>query len=170
MTVLATSYAPGTGAVGRARVFEPGTRCPHPYIFIVFGVAPAPHRAPNMRLLLRLLINAAALWVATRYISGLTYTGSPAGLLGVALVFGVINVTIRPILKLFSLPFIILTLGLFTLIINALMLLLTSAVSRSLDLGFTVSGFKAAFWGALCVSIVSIVLSMLLVDKREKAR
>jgi putative membrane protein len=96
-----------------------------------------------MHVLLRLLINAAALWVATQLVSGITYTGDGVSLLGVALVFGVLNVLIKPVLFLLSLPFVILTLGLFTLVLNALMLLLTASASDALGLGFSVAGFAA---------------------------
>lgn len=88
-------------------------------------------------------------------------------LLAVALVFGVLNAFVRPILKLLTLPLLILTLGLFTLVINALMLLLTSWVSGVLDLGFHVTGFWPAFWGALVVSIVSLILSIF-VQEQER--
>jgi putative membrane protein len=116
-----------------------------------------------MRFLIHILITAAALWVAAQIVSGIQYTSLP-GLLGVALVFGIVNAVIRPVLKILSLPVIILTLGLFTLIINAFMLWLTSALSGALGLGFHVSGFLAAFLGALVISIVSFVLSMLTPD------
>src|SRR5215207_4534127 len=113
-----------------------------------------------MHVLTRLLINAAALWVATQVVTGITYTGDGASLLGVALVFGVLNVLIKPILFFLSFPFVILTLGLFTLVINAGMLLLTAAASGALGLGFTVSGFEAALKGALVVTLVSFGLSL----------
>jgi len=113
-----------------------------------------------MHVLLRLLINAAALWVATQLISGISYTGDGVSLLGVALVFGVLNVVIRPILFLLSLPFLIVTLGLFTFVLNAVMLLITSAGSDALGLGFRVDGFRAAFLGGLVVSVVSFGLSL----------
>jgi putative membrane protein len=113
-----------------------------------------------MHVLLRLLINAAALWVATRLVSGISYTGDGVTLFGVALVFGVLNVLIRPVLFLLSLPFLILTLGLFTLVLNAVMLLITSAASDALGLGFRVDGFWSAFLGGLVVSVVSFALSM----------
>ena len=113
-----------------------------------------------MHVLLRLLINAAALWVATRLVSGISYTGDGVSLFGVALVFGVLNVLIRPLLFFLSLPFLILTLGLFTLVLNAVMLLITSAASDALGLGFRVEDFWAAFLGGLVVSVVSFVLSM----------
>ena len=127
-----------------------------------------------MHVLLRLLINAAALWAATQLVSGITYTGDGVSLLGVALVFGVLNVLIKPILFLISLPFVILTLGLFTLVLNALMLLLTASASDALGLGFSVAGFVPALKGALVVTIVSFGLSLLVSDgdssKRKKGR
>jgi len=85
----------------------------------------------------------------------------------VALVFGLLNALVRPLLMLLSCPMLILTLGLFTLVINALVLLLTSALSGSLGLGFHVAGFWAAFLGALVVSIVSVLVSVLLPDPRR---
>jgi putative membrane protein len=123
-----------------------------------------------MHVLLRLLINAAALWVATRLVSGITYTGDGVSLLGVALVFGVLNVLIKPILFLLSLPFLIVTLGLFTLVLNALMLLLTSRASDALGLGFTVSGFWPALFGGLVVSVVSFGLSLFVSPDHEGGR
>lgn len=121
-----------------------------------------------MHVLLRLLINAAALWVATRLVSGITYTGDGVSLLGVALVFGVLNVLIKPLLFLVSLPFVILTLGLFTLVLNAIMLMLTAAASDALGLGFAVAGFGAALKGALVVTIVSFALSLFVSDDSSK--
>lgn len=119
-----------------------------------------------MHVLVRLLINAAALWVATRLVSGISYTGDGVSLFGVALVFGVLNVLIKPVLFLISLPFVILTLGLFTLVLNALMLLLTAAASDALGLGFSVAGFLPAFKGALVVTVVSFVLSLFVSDSQ----
>jgi putative membrane protein len=113
-----------------------------------------------MNVLLRLVINAAALWVATRLVSGISYTGDGVSLFGVALVFGVLNVLIKPLLFLVSLPFVILTLGLFTLVLNAIMLLLTAKASDALGLGFFVNGFEPALKGALVVTIVSFGLSL----------
>jgi putative membrane protein len=115
--------------------------------------------------LVRLLVNAAALWVATRLVPGVTYSGELLPLLGVALVFGIVNAFIRPIAKLLALPFIILTLGIFALVVNGLMLWLTSSLSESLGLGFHVSGFWAAFFGSLVVSIVSTLLWMFVRDE-----
>jgi putative membrane protein len=117
-----------------------------------------------MRLLLRILINAAALWVATQIVPGVTHTGPWFSLLLVALVFGLLNALVRPILKLLTCPLILLTLGLFTFVINAIVLWLTSAVSESLGIGFHVAGFVPAFLGALVVTVVSVLLSVVLRD------
>ncbi len=117
-----------------------------------------------MRFALRLLINAAALYVTTRIVPGVTYSGGWAPMLGVALVFGVVNAFVRPVAKMLAFPFVILTLGLFLLVINGLMLWLTSALSGELALGFHVRGFWPAFWGGLVVSVVSAVLSTLVAD------
>jgi putative membrane protein len=114
--------------------------------------------------LLRLLVNAAALWVATAIVPGVDYAGGWLPFLAVALIFGVMNSVIRPITWILTLPLILLTLGLFLLVINGLMLWLTSALSSALDLGFHVRGFWAAFWGALVVSLVSTILSIWLRD------
>lgn len=113
-----------------------------------------------MTFLVRLLVNAAALWVATRIVPGVSYEGGPLPFLAVALIFGVINATLRPLTKLLTCPLILVTLGLFALIVNGLMLWLTSSLATSLGLEFRVTGFWPAFWGALVVSIVSTLLSM----------
>jgi putative membrane protein len=113
-----------------------------------------------MHILVRLIINAAALWVATRLVPGISYTGDGATLFAVALVFGVLNVLVKPVLVVLTIPFLIVTLGLFTFVLNAVMLWLTSAASTSLGLGFRVDGFGAAFIGGLVVTVVSFVLSL----------
>ena len=114
-----------------------------------------------MPFFIRLLINAAALWVATRIVPGVTFTGDWLPFLGVALVFGVVNAFIGPVAKILTFPLILLTLGLFLLVVNGLLLWLTSSLSAALGLGFHVSGFWAALFGALVVSIVSTMLSMM---------
>jgi len=121
-----------------------------------------------MRLLIRLLVNAAALWVATQIVTGVTYRGDVLPFLGVALVFGVVNSLIRPVLKFFTFPLIILTFGIFALIVNALMLWLTSTLAGTLGLGFHVGGFWAAFWGALVVSVVSTLLNFLFRERDDR--
>lgn len=113
-----------------------------------------------MRFLIRLLINAAALWIATRIVSGITASSDPATFLAVALVFGLLNALVGPLLRILTCPLMILTLGLFTFVINAVILLLTSSLAGKFGLGFHVAGFWSAFWGALVVSIVSVLLSI----------
>jgi len=118
-----------------------------------------------MRFLLRILVNAAALWVAASFVDGI-HAGGVASILAVAVVFGVVNAFVRPLLKLLSCPIIFLTLGLFTLVINALMLMLTAWVGARFGIDFRVAGFwPSAFLGALIVSIVSTVLSWFIPDK-----
>lgn len=116
-----------------------------------------------MHLLLRLLINAVALWCAARFVDGISYTGSMSGLLGLSLLFGVVNAFIRPILEFFSLPVLFLTLGLFALVLNAAMLIITSKAAARLDIPFQVEGFGAAMIGALLVSVVATVLGWILI-------
>lgn len=119
-----------------------------------------------MKLLIRLIINAIALYAAAQLVNGIQLTDQIGGILFVALIFGVINAILGPILKTLSLPFILVTLGLFTLVINGLLLWLTAALSDSLS----VEGFWAAFWGALVISIVSWFLSAFLKDDDKKGR
>jgi putative membrane protein len=116
---------------------------------------------------IRTLVNAGALWVATRVVPGVEYVGGWLPFLGVAVVFGLINAFIGRIAKIVTLPLIVVTLGIFLLVINALMLWLTSAISGALDLGFHVRGFWPAFWGALVVSIVSTILGLVVAEPRR---
>lgn len=121
----------------------------------------------GMNLLLRLLVNAAALWVATRVVSGITWTGPWWGLVAVALVFGAVNAIIRPVFALFTFPFLVLSLGLFTFVTNALMLWVTALVAQRLGFAFGVAGVWPAVWGALLVSVTSAVLSFLVIDEDD---
>ncbi|UGQ08912.1 phage holin family protein [Yinghuangia sp. ASG 101] len=118
-------------------------------------------------LLIKLLANAAAIAITAAVVDGVNITGDSNSdkavtVILVALIFGAINVFIKPLVKLFALPLFILTLGLITFVINALMLWLTSWVSDEADLGFHVEGFFPALLGALCVSLVSWVLTLIL--------
>jgi len=117
-----------------------------------------------MSFIVRTLVNAAALYVATRLVPGVTFTGDWLPFMGVAIVFGIVNAFIGPVTKVLTLPLIIVTLGIFALVVNGLMLWLTSSISGSLGLGFHVTGFWAAFWGALVVSIVSTILTIAVKD------
>ncbi len=121
-----------------------------------------------MFLLLRLLINAGALWAATTLVPGISFTGDTGRFLLVALIFGLLNALVRPILLLLSLPLLILTLGLFTFVLNALILMMLSGLSETLGLGFHVAGFFPAFVGALIVTVVSFVLSMVAKPQDDK--
>ncbi|WP_328838186.1 phage holin family protein [Streptomyces europaeiscabiei] len=122
-----------------------------------------------MNFLVKTIANAGALAVAVWLIGKITLTGDSTGkevgtLLLVALVFGLVNAVVKPLVKLLTLPLFILTLGLFTLIVNALMLLLTSWLADVLDLSFHVEGFWTAVLGGLIISIVSWALSLVLPD------
>lgn len=123
-----------------------------------------------MAVIWRVLVNAVALWAATELVDGIRFDGAWPTLLVVALVFGVLNVTVRPILKFVTFPLLILTLGLFTFVLNALMLWLTGAISDAFRLGFHVADFGAAFWGALVVTIVSFVLSLFVSTTERTSR
>lgn len=113
-----------------------------------------------MSLLWRLLVNAVAIWVAVRVVDGLEFTGTWMQMVVVAGVLALVNALVRPVLTMLTCPLVLLTLGLFTLVINALMLMLTGWLSGRLGLGFAVSGFGAAFWGALIISVVSVLATL----------
>ncbi|MBC7258512.1 MAG: phage holin family protein [Chloroflexi bacterium] len=122
------------------------------------------------RALWRWVINAVALYVAARVVTGIELTGDWVSLALIALVFGVVNALLGPILKLLSCPLILLSLGVFTIVINAALLLLTSYLSEALNLGFHVSGFGPAFLGALLISVVSFILNVFLRDSDRHER
>jgi len=125
-----------------------------------------------MTILLRLCINAAALWAAVQIVPGVSYTGDWRLLLAVALIFGALNAALKPLLIILTLPFLVITLGLFTFVVNAFLLWMTSTLAGALGLGFHVNGFGAAFLGALVVSCVSVLLSIFAAhpDKRRPIR
>lgn len=114
-----------------------------------------------MQMVIKWAINTIAIILAIKFVPGIVYSGGWGGILAVGLLFGLVNTFIRPFVKLLALPLLILSLGLFSFVINALMLLLTSLLSAEFSLGFHVTGFKAAFFGALVISFVSMVLSCL---------
>ncbi|GAA1572553.1 MULTISPECIES: phage holin family protein [Streptomyces] len=118
------------------------------------------------------LANAAALAVAIWLVSGITLDDHSSSLghrtltlVLVALVFGLVNLIVKPVVKFLSLPLFVLTLGLFTLVVNALMLLLTSWLAKQLDLSFHVEGFWSALLGGLIISVVSWAVNLALPDK-----
>ncbi|MEX2531133.1 MAG: phage holin family protein [Gemmatimonadota bacterium] len=112
-------------------------------------------------LVIRLFVNAIALWVAAQLVDGMELSGEFWSVVLVAAVFGLVNALIRPVMLLLSLPLLVLTLGLFTLVVNALVLLLTAALVGAL----TVEGFWAAFLGSLLISVVSFLFSVVLPDR-----
>jgi putative membrane protein len=119
--------------------------------------------------LLRVVVSALALGAAAWLFDGIEVVGQDTGkqavtLLAVALIFGIVNAVVAPVVKLLSLPFIILTLGLLLLLINAAMLWLTSQIAEGLDLGFRVEGFWTTVFGAIVISVVSAILGAILVD------
>ena len=111
----------------------------------------------------RLLINALGLWVATLLVPGIVVAG-PLTLLFAALLIGVVNALVRPIVIVLTLPLTIVTFGIFLLVVNAGMFGFVAWVLP----GFAVSGFWAAFWGGLVVGLVSVVLSLLLPGRQEE--
>jgi len=128
-----------------------------------------------MRTILRLLATAGALAVATGLLSGITLiapttSGKILALLIVALIFGVLNAIVKPIFKLVTLPVVLLTLGLFLLVINACIMLLTSWVASNVGLGWHVDGFWTAVFGAIIVSVVSFLLNAFVPDGNERRR
>lgn len=117
-----------------------------------------------IRIALRVIINAAALWVAARFIDGISLSEDVGSILFVAIVFGLINAFIRPVVLVLTFPALLLTLGLFTLVINAAMLGATAWLTDSL----AIDGFVPAFLGALVITVISWVLSSLLINDNER--
>jgi putative membrane protein len=126
-----------------------------------------------MRFVLRVLVSAAALGVATWAVSGIDLLAGSGWtrvgtLLAVALIFGLINATLKPLIKVIGCAFYVLTLGLAALVVNGLLLWLTSVIAGDLTLPFHVTGFWPAFWGAIVVGLVSWLLNLLIGDDRRR--
>src|SRR5215831_12132799 len=126
-----------------------------------------------MRFVIRVLITAVAMLVATWVLPGIEVTAGTtlrkvATLIVVALIFGVINAVLKPIIKVVGCIFYILTLGLIGLVVNGLLLWLTSWVAGKLNLPFHITGFWLAFWGAIIIGVVSWLLSITLGEKRHQ--
>ena len=117
------------------------------------------------KFIIRWAINAVALYAAVWIVPGIEYRGDWTGILWLALISGLLNALLRPLLKFLTCPLIILTLGLFTIVINTGLLLLTSKIGQSLGIGLTVDGFWQAVLGSLVISAVSIVMSLILRDE-----
>ncbi len=129
---------------------------------------------PNaLALAIRVVVIAVGLWVATLVVPGVGVgadtTASGIGtLLGVALIFGVVNAVLKPIIKVAGCPFYVLTLGLIGLVVNALLFLLVGAIADGVGLPFEVSGFGAAFFGAIVVAVISFVLHVAIPDRYDE--
>jgi putative membrane protein len=124
--------------------------------------------------IVQLLINAAALYVAVLLVPGLDFDFGPADawwkFLLVAFIFGLVNTFLKPILRIVTLPITFMTLGLFLLVLNALLLMLVGAISGDLSLGLTVADFIAALLGSIVISVVGFVLSMVVGTTRIAGR
>jgi putative membrane protein len=126
----------------------------------------------SVKILVKVVITAIALWVATLLVSGLEVTADTTAkrvgtLLAVAVIVGIINAFLKPIIKMLGCAFYVLTLGLFALVVNALLLLLAAWIAGRLDLPFDVSGFWAAFWGAIIIGVVSWLLDLVIPDTND---
>lgn len=114
--------------------------------------------------IVRLFVNALALWGAAELLDGITLAGGFTDVLWVALVFGIVNAILKPVFSILALPLLFLTLGLFTLVINAALLLITARLTDAL----AVSGFGTAVLGSVVISVISMVLAGALKDKKKK--
>ncbi len=130
-----------------------------------------------LRFIVQIVVNALALWIAARLLPGISWESAVGngdqrintllGFLVIGLIFGLVNAVVRPVVKLLSLPLTILTLGLFTIIINAAMLMLTAWITDFTPVQFTIdSFFWTAILGALIISLISLVASMVLPNKK----
>ncbi|NQU29702.1 MAG: phage holin family protein [Anaerolineae bacterium] len=124
------------------------------------------------RFITRWIINAVAIATAVYVVPGIDLGGDLISLVWLALIFGLVNAILRPLIKLFTFPIIILTLGLFSLVINSFLFWLTSVIGQSFGMGLSIA--DPIFWnsllGGLVVSIVSTILSMIFKDTRKKRR
>jgi putative membrane protein len=126
-----------------------------------------------LALVVRVIVIAVALWVATLIVPGIDVDASSTStgigtLLVVALIFGIVNAVLKPIIKVVGCAFYVLTLGLIGLVVNALLFLLVGSIAASLHLPFTVDGFGAAFLGAIVVAVVAFILHFLIPDRLDE--
>jgi len=117
------------------------------------------------KFIIRWAINAVGLYAAVLIVPGIQLRGDWTGVLWLALIFGLLNALVRPLLKFLTCPLIILTLGLFTLVINTLVLMLTSRVGQVFGIGLSVADFWTALLGSLIISLVSVVMSVIFRDE-----
>ncbi len=117
------------------------------------------------KFILRWVINAIAIYLAVTFVPGITLHSGLLSVIWLALIFGLVNAFVRPLLNLLTCPLIILTLGLFTLLINTFLFWLTGQIGQSFGIAITIDGFWPAFLGGLVISIVSVVLTLILKDE-----
>jgi putative membrane protein len=122
------------------------------------------------KFLLRWIINSLAVWAAVSFVPGINWTNDWISLIGLGLILTLVNAIVRPVAKFVGCLPIILTLGLFTLVINAGLFWLTGVIGNAFGVGFTVDGFWPAFLGGLVVSVVSIIMGMILRDELKGKR
>ena len=120
------------------------------------------------KFILRWAINAIALYLAVQIVPGVDFEGGFTSIIWLALIFGLINAFLRPLLKLLTCPLIFLTLGLFTLLINTFLFWLTGQVGQAFGIGLTINGFWPAFFGGLVVTVVSVIMSLILKDELKR--
>ncbi len=126
-----------------------------------------------MKLLIRWAITALSLFAAAWVVPGIHVDDSRGWVVyaAMAVILSLVNALIRPLLKMLTCPLIVLTLGLFTLVVNAISMLIASTIANNLfKVGFYIDGFWPAFWGALIVSVVSVILSIFVGDDDKKDR
>jgi putative membrane protein len=126
-----------------------------------------------MGFVLRVLVTAVALWVTTVLVPGIDNSAGTSGarvgtLVGVALIFGLVNATLKPLIRVVGGCLYLITLGLIGLVVNALLFLLVGWLAGKLGLPFTVSGFWAAFFGAIVVAVVGAVLHFVIPDRLDR--
>jgi putative membrane protein len=117
------------------------------------------------RFILRWAINAVAIFLAVRFVPGISLQSGWVSVIWLALILGLVNAFLRPLLKLLTCPLIILTLGLFTLLINTFLFWLTGQIGQFIGIHLTINGFWPALFGGLVVSVVSVVLTLILKDE-----
>ena len=122
------------------------------------------------KFILRWLINAVAIFLAVRFVPGIGYTGGLTGIVWLALIFGLVNAFLCPLLQFLTCPLIILTLGLFTVLINTFLFWLTAEIGQFFGIAMEIQGFWPALLGGLVVSLVSITLSLILRDELKGRR
>ena len=122
------------------------------------------------KFLLRWIVNSLAVWAAVSFVPGINWTNDWVSLIGLGLILTLVNAIVRPVAKFVGCLPIILTLGLFTLVINAGLFWLTGVIGNAFGVGFTVDGFWPAFLGGLVVSVVSVIMGMILRDELKGGR